>query len=135
MFSTLRKRLRKEEKGFTLIELLVVVVILGILTAIAVPSYLSLRGRSESAANKSNVRSIIPTIEQFYADNSTYAGMTLALLQANYDQALDLSKYSLGTSLTISTYCVQSPPTVSPANPNGWSYVPTTGFARATNCA
>jgi type IV pilus assembly protein PilA len=133
MFSTLRKRLRNEEKGFTLIELLVVVVILGILTAIAVPSYLSLRGRSESAANKSNVRSIIPTIEQFYADNSTYSGMTLALLQSNYDQALDLSKYELGATLTASAYCVQSPP-ASVASPNEWRYVPTTGFAKATNC-
>ena len=133
MFSTLRKRLRNEEKGFTLIELLVVVVILGILTAIAVPSYLSLRGRSESAANKSNVRSIIPTIEQFYADNSTYSGMTLALLQSNYDQALDLSKYELGATLTSSTYCVQSPP-IAVASPNQWRYVPTTGFAKAVNC-
>ena len=129
MISTLRKRLRREEKGFTLIELLVVVVILGILTAIAVPSYLSLRGRSESAANKSNVRSIIPTIEQFYADNSTYSGMTLTLLQSNYDQALDLSKYGLGT-LGANTYCVQSPPAAT-ASPNTWSYVPTTGFAQA----
>jgi type IV pilus assembly protein PilA len=130
MISTLRKRLRHEEKGFTLIELLVVVVILGILTAIAVPSYLSLRGRSESAANKSNVRSIIPTIEQFYADHSTYVGMDLTTsLQTNYDQALDVSKYELGT-LTSTSYCVQSPPAAT-ASPNTWSYVPTTGFAQA----
>ena len=133
MFSTLRKRLRKEEKGFTLIELLVVVVILGILTAIAVPSYLSLRGRSESAANKSNVRSIIPTVEQFYADNSTYSGMTLTLLQSNYDQALDVSKYQLGATLSPTTYCVQSPP-IAVASPSEWRYVPTSGFAKGTNC-
>jgi prepilin-type N-terminal cleavage/methylation domain-containing protein len=131
MISTLRRRLKREEQGFTLIELLVVVVILGILTAIAVPSYLSLRGRSESAANKSNVRSIIPTIEQFYADNSTYSGMTLSILQSNYDQALDPSKYQLG-SLGANTYCVQSPPQAV-ASPNTWHYVPTTGFATG-NC-
>src|SRR5213592_2945899 len=95
MISTLRKRLRNEEKGFTLIELLVVVIILGILTAIAVPSYLSFRGRAEDSANKSNVRSVIPSIESYYADNNTYSTMTLALLKTNYDQALDLSKYSL----------------------------------------
>jgi type IV pilus assembly protein PilA len=133
MISTLRRRLRHEEKGFTLIELLVVVVILGILTAIAVPSYLSLRGRSESAANKSNVRSIIPTIEQYYADNSTYVGMTLSILQSNYDQALDTSKYELGATLSATTYCVQSPP-AAVSSLNEWSYIPTTGFHKATNC-
>jgi type IV pilus assembly protein PilA len=131
MISMLRKRLRREEQGFTLIELLVVVVILGILTAIAVPSYLSLRGRSESAANKSNVRSVIPTIEQFYADNSTYSGLTLTTLQASYDQALDMSKYEV-KSLTSTSYCVQSPPSAT-ASAQTWHYVPTTGFATG-NC-
>ena len=61
MIKKLRKRLRHEEKGFTLIELLVVVIILGILTAIAIPSYLSFRGRSKDARPQANVRSIIPT--------------------------------------------------------------------------
>jgi type IV pilus assembly protein PilA len=108
MISTLRKRLRNEEKGFTLIELLVVVIILGILTAIAIPSYLSFRGRAQDAAAKANVRSIVPTIESYYADNNTYSGMTLANLQSTYDQALNLSQYAL-SSVSDTNYCVQSP--------------------------
>jgi type IV pilus assembly protein PilA len=108
MISTLRKRLRREEKGFTLIELLVVVIILGILTAIAIPSYLSFTGRAQDASNKANVRSIVPSIESYYADNNTYSGMTLANLQSTYDQALDMSKYTLA-GVTGTTYCVQSP--------------------------
>jgi type IV pilus assembly protein PilA len=121
MLEKLRKRLAREEKGFTLIELLVVVIILGILTAIAVPSYLSFRGRSQDAANKANVRSIIPTVESYFADNdgtatdpdaststTGYAGMTLTLLQSNYDQALETGKYLLSGAAST-TYCIQAP--------------------------
>jgi prepilin-type N-terminal cleavage/methylation domain-containing protein len=126
MISTLRKRLRNEEKGFTLIELLVVVIILGILTAIAVPSYLSFRGRAEDSANKSNVRSVIPSIESYYADFNTYSTMTLALLKTNYDQALDVSKYLLA-SLSDTGYCVQSPTSGS----HIFHYSPGSGIAAA----
>ena len=108
MINALTKRLRHEEKGFTLIELLVVVIILGILTAIAIPSYLSFRGRAQDAAAKANVRSVIPDIESYYADNNTYSGMTLAVLQSTYDQAMNLSTYTL-KSVTDTSYCIQSP--------------------------
>ena len=83
MVSKLKTRLAREEKGFTLIELLVVIVILGILVAIAVPSYLSFRGNAQDAAAKSNVRSAIPAAESYYqTNNSTYTGLTLAGLSA-----------------------------------------------------
>ena len=49
MLGKLQKRLRSE-KGFTLIELLVVMIILAILTAIAIPSYLSFRDRANKSA-------------------------------------------------------------------------------------
>lgn len=107
MLHALRKRLTKEEKGFTLIELLVVVIILGILTAIAIPSYLSFRGRANDSAAKSNVRAVVPSIESYFADNETYVGMTLANLQSTYDQALDTSKYTLGT-VSATSYCIAS---------------------------
>ncbi len=76
MFDRIKTRLSSDE-GFTLIELLVVIVILGILVAIAVPSYLSLRGNAQDAAAKSNVRSAIPAAETYYQlNNSSYTGMT-----------------------------------------------------------
>ena len=118
MFDKLRQRLARDEKGFTLIELLVVIIILGILVAIAVPSYLSFKDNANNKAAQANVRSVVPAVENFYSDNSTYVGMTLAGLKSTYDQAIDVSKYALGT-LSATSYCISSTSGSKTWNKNG----------------
>ena len=64
------------------------IIIIGILLAIAVPSYMSFRSRANDSAAKANVRAAIPAVEAFFADNNTYAGITVAGLQSAYDQGI-----------------------------------------------
>ncbi len=78
----LQKRLRSEESGFTLIELLIVLVIIGILLAIAVPSYLGFKQRAQKTAAQANIRAAIPSAEAYYADNGNYTALSEAALRS-----------------------------------------------------
>ena len=64
----------KDEQGFTLIELLVVVLIIGILAAIALPTFLNQREKAQDSGAKSNARNLVTQLETCYAESQTYVG-------------------------------------------------------------
>jgi type IV pilus assembly protein PilA len=80
MLNRLRQR-SKDEGGFTLIELLVVILIIGILAAIAIPSFLSQKGKASDASAKELARTAETTTETYAIDHSgTYEGLSRTVL-------------------------------------------------------
>jgi type IV pilus assembly protein PilA len=106
MMIRLRQRVAHEERGFTLIELLVVIIILGILLAIAIPSYLTFRGRANKSAAQANVRAAVPGMEAYNADHATgYVGVSLPKLQGSYDAGI---KNVTIRAATNGGYCLEN---------------------------
>ena len=78
MLKQLKER-RENEEGFTLIELMVVVLIIAILIAIAVPTFLGARERAQDRATQSNLRNALTAGKVLYADDGDYAGVTAGI--------------------------------------------------------
>ena len=73
MLARIRKSLENREEGFTLIELLVVMVIIGILAAIAIPSFLAQRDKGYQSAEKSDLKTVSIAEQSYSADyNGAY---------------------------------------------------------------
>jgi type IV pilus assembly protein PilA len=81
MLEKLREK-RNEEAGFTLVELLVVMLILGILAAIAIPSFFAQRDKATDAEAKSAVKTAQTAIETYATENDgSYLNATPAILK------------------------------------------------------
>ena len=111
MLSRIRKVQNEREGGFTLIELLVVVIIIGILAAIAIPTFLKQREKAWTRAAESDLRNAATVLESYFSDSGSYDpdhGATL-------DPAVTAPVYKESKDVTVSQpegttteYCLEA---------------------------
>lgn len=115
-----RKRALSAESGFTLIELLVVILIIGILAAVAIPSFLNQRLKGQDACAKSMTKQIQTAIETYKTENNSYAGATIASMNA-IEASITGNSCAPGAWVLVGAYD-GSATGCGPGAPNGTSY-------------
>ena len=115
MVQKLRER-SNGEGGFTLVELLVVMLILGLLAAIAIPSFFNQRDKAKDADAKADVRTAQTAMETYATDNDgSYAGATVADPRGHRgdaDRCRSQAVSGLDRSATYAVAVVSAPVTV-----------------------
>ncbi len=106
-FSLLRQYFRPD--GFTLLELLVVVTIAGILSAIALPSFLNQANKARQAEAKTYVSAINRGQQAYFLEKSTFGNLTDLELAISSSKAYTYSSVPAGEGLTATAATVASP--------------------------
>jgi type IV pilus assembly protein PilA len=98
---------KRQDKGFTLIELLVVIIIIGILSAIALPSFLNQAAKAKQTEAKTYIGSVTRAQQAYRIEKSTFAGnitdLEIGIPTATQDYTYALSAVAVNTTTITAT--------------------------------
>ena len=118
-------------RGFTLIELLVVVLIIGVLAAIAIPSFLGQRKQADAAAAKTDLRNLASGEQLFLLENGNFTNVFADM--RNYGYAKESGIMNVAGTAFVATFVLYNKAgadmTATPASADGSYCVRTVDIA------
>jgi type IV pilus assembly protein PilA len=140
MMKSIQQRLDREDEGFTLIELMVVLLIIAILLAIAIPTFLGARNTANARSTQENLRNALTAEQSNWTTNQTF-NTALTSIEGSLNWSTGSIAKSGGNTVSVSLYNqpVASASTVSDVTPpvtgtNTADSVLLMGFAKDGNC-
>jgi type IV pilus assembly protein PilA len=158
MLQTLKSRLaqdRKHDEGFTLIELMVVVLIIAVLLAIAIPTFLGSQNKAKDRSAQSSLRNTVTAAKSIFTDGSDYSAATTTALAAgepsltfsatgtastgptnvSVDPGTSVSTVFYAAALSKSGTCFYIKDDLTASTGNGTTYAKGTGTCNGTTAA
>jgi prepilin-type N-terminal cleavage/methylation domain-containing protein len=115
------KKLGTKRAGFTLVEIMIVVAVIALLAAIAVPSFLRARKRSQASRILNDLRMIDSAVDQYAIETGKQSGAPIAVSDWTNYVKKDTSIYSTGQDLFGNDYGVQTVDSLPKCPASAWN--------------